>query len=161
MGMPRKLNDEQLKKLHKMWEEGYSRAELAARFQCSVSCVGYMLRDGEKRLNNLVSFTNRKYHFLVGEEYDKSRIFYHLNKAIEYAGSFRDRLSRRFPEYKGQFEEIFKLCSETIESIKPKVENHLVLDWEFFEKDTRRRWREFEKEHRAKAGKSIKNHLDR
>ena len=161
MVMPRKLNNEQLKKLKKLWKEGYSRAELAARFNCSVSCVGYMVRDGEKRLANLVSFNNRKVGYLVGEEYDITRMYYHLDKAKEYVESLTKKLNRRFPDYAEYFNNKSRLCSEKIENIKLPIQNYLKTDWDFIEEDCKKRWREFEKEHRAKNGRSSKNFLDR
>lgn len=161
MVMTRKLNNEQLKKLRELWKEGYSRAELADRFNCSVSCVGYMIRDGEKRLTNLVSFNNRKFGYLVGEEYNITRMYYHLDKAKEYVEDLTKKLNRRFPDYAEQFQRKYDLCLKEIEDIKLPLKNYLKVDWEFIEEDCKERWREFEKEHRAKKGKSSKNFLDK
>lgn len=161
MVMPRKLNNEQLKKLRELWKEGYSRAELAARFNCSVSCVGYMVRDGEKRLTNLVSFNSRKFGYLVGEEYDITRMYYHLDKAKEYVEGLTKKLNRRFPDYAEQFQRKYDLCLKEIDDIKLPLKNYLKVDWDFIEDDCKKRWREFEKEHRAKKGKSSKNFLDK
>ena len=161
MVMPRKLTDEQLKKLRELWKEGYSRADLAARFNCSVSCVGYMVRDGEKRLTNLVSFNNRKFDYLVGEDYDITRVFYYLDKSEEYLRMLRKKLCKRFPDYAEQFQRKYDLCLKEIEDIKLPLKNYLKVDWEFIEEDCKKRWREYEKEHRSLTGKSSKNFLDK
>lgn len=161
MVMPRKLTDEQVQKIRQLWEEGYSRAELAERFNVSVGCIGYQIKKKNQGAVTSVSYMNRKYHLLIGERTYRDKVFYHLRESIKCLGYLSKSLGKRFPEYTDHFGDVERLCTDIINGTQSELEKRLVYEWELIEQDCKKKWREYEKEYRKLTGRSSMDRLDR
>lgn len=161
MANTRKISDEQIRKILSLWGEGYTREELAERFGVSAGCIAYYVtrkNEGEKAVSGYI---HRKYQLLNSEEYDKARIFYHINEGGKYINKLVKRVKKRFPELSYELNTREDKCSKLLEKAKKNLNELLELDWKAIEKECKEKWRAYEKECRKRTGRSSMDRLYR